>query len=144
MKTFKQILKEASMWDYIYKKNKGVFYRGVGRSGKGTGLGALGKGVYITWSEGMAQAYAKRQGSGGEVKKYKLKRGLKIVDAEADKDFEEVKAEMGFAKHQFSDDPMFAGMLTMMLKDKKYDGAVSDDVAIGICIFDEKNLKEIT
>ena len=45
MKTFKQILKEASMWDYIYKKNKGVFYRGVGRSGKGTGLGALGKGV---------------------------------------------------------------------------------------------------
>ena len=144
MKTFKQILKEASMWDYIYKKNKGVFYRGVGRSGKGTGLGALGKGVYITWSEGMAQTYAKRQGAGGEVKKYKLKRGLKIVDAEADKDFEEVKAEMGFAKHQFSDDPMFAGMLTMMLKDKKYDGAVSDDVAIGICIFDEKNLKEIT
>ena len=143
MKTFKQILKEASMWDYIYKKNKGVFYRGVGRSGKGTGLGALGKGVYITWSEGMAQAYAKRQGAGGEVKKYKLKRGLKIVDAETDKDFEEVKAEMGFAKHQFSDDPMFAGMLTMMLKDKKYDGAVSDDVAIGICIFDEKNLKEM-
>ena len=143
MKTFKQILKEASMWDYIYKKNKGVFYRGVGRSGKGTGLGALGKGVYITWSEGMAQTYAKRQGAGGEVKKYKLKRGLKIVDAEADKDFEEVKAEMGFAKHQFSDDPMFAGMLTMMLKDKKYDGAVSDDVAIGICIFDAKNLKEI-
>ena len=143
MKTFKQILKEASMWDYIYKKNKGVFYRGVGRSGKGTGLGALGKGVYITWDRGMAQAYAKRQGSGGEVKKYKLKRGLKIVDAEADKDFEEVKAEMGFAKHQFSDDPMFAGMLTMMLKEKKYDGAVSDDVAIGICIFNEKNLKEI-
>ena len=143
MKTFEQILKEASMWDWIYKKNKGVFYRGVGRSGKGTGLGALGKGVYITWSEGMAQAYAKRQGAGGEVKKYKLKRGLKIVDAETDKDFEEVKAEMGFAKHQFSDDPMFAGMLTMMLKEKKYDGAVSDDVAIGICIFDEKNLKEI-
>ena len=143
MKTFKQILKEASMWDYIYKKNKGVFYRGVGRSGKGTGLGALGKGVYITWSEGMAQAYAKRQGAGGEVKKYKLKRGLKIVDAEADKDFEEVKAEMGFAKHQFSDDPMFAGMLTMILKKKKYAGAVSDDVAIGICIFDEKSLKEI-
>ena len=143
MKTFKQILKEASMWDWIYKKNKGVFYRGVGRGGKGTGVGVLGKGVYITWDRGMAQAFADRQGSGGEVKEYKLKRGLKIVDVEADKDFEEVKAEMGFAKHQFSDDPMFAGMLTMMLKEKKYDGAVSDDVAIGICIFDEKNLKEI-
>ena len=91
----------------------------------------------------MARAFAKRQGAGGEVKKYKLKRGLKIVDAEADEDFAEVKAEMGFEKHQFSDDPMFAGMLTMLLKKKKYDGAVSDDVAIGICIFDEKNLKEI-
>ena len=143
MKTFKQILKEASMWDWIYKKNNGVFYRGVGRGGKGTGVGALGKGVYLTWEEGMAQAYAKRQGAGGEVKKYKLKRGLKIVDVEADKDFEKVKAEMGFAKHQFSDDPMFAGMLTMLLKKKKYAGAVSDDVATGICIFDEKNVKEI-
>ena len=143
MKTFKQILKEASMWDWIYKKNKGVFYRGVGRGGKGTGIGALGKGVYLTWEEGMARAFAKRQGAGGEVKKYKLKRGLKIVDAEADEDFAEAKAEMGFEKHQFSDDPMFAGMLTMLLKKKKYAGAVSDDVATGICIFDEKNVKEI-
>ena len=143
MKTFKQILKEASMWDWIYKKNNGIFYRGVGRGGKGTGIGALGKGVYLTWEEGMARAFAKRQGAGGEVKKYKLKRGLKIVDAEADEDFAEVKAEMGFEKHQFSDDPMFAGMLTMLLKKKKYAGAVSDDVATGICIFDEKNVKEI-
>ena len=147
MKTFKQHLKEASMWDWIYKKNKGVFYRGVGRSGKGTGLGALGRGVYITWEEGMAQAYAKRQGAGGVVKKYKLKRGLKIADAggmgQPDQDFIDAKAEMGFAPQQFSDDPMFAGALTMLLKKKKYAGAVSDDVAIGICIFDEKNLKEI-
>ena len=142
MKTFKQILKEASMWDWIYKKNNGIFYRGVGRGGKGTGVGALGKGVYLTWEEGMARAFAKRQGAGGEVKKYKLKRGLKIVDAEADEDFAEVKAEMGFEKHQFSDDPMFAGMLTMLLKDKGYDGAVSDDVATGIVIFDKKNVKE--
>ena len=143
MKTFKQILKEASMWDWIYKKNNGVFYRGVGRGGKGTGVGALGKGVYLTWEEGMARAFAKRQGAGGEVKKYKLKRGLKIVDAEADEDFAEAKAEMGFEKHQFSDDPMFAGILTMILKKKKYAGAVSDDVATGICIFDEKNVKEV-
>ena len=45
MKTFKQHLKEASMWDYIYKKNNGVFYRCVGRSGNGTGIGgSLGGG----------------------------------------------------------------------------------------------------
>ena len=143
MKTFKQILKEASMWDWIYKKNNGVFYRGVGRGGKGTGVGALGKGVYLTCEDGMARAFAKRHGAGGEVKKYKLKRGLKIVDAETEEDFAEVKAEMGFEKHQFSDDPMFAGMLTMILKKKKYAGAVSDDVATGICIFDEKNVKEV-
>ena len=143
MKTFKQHLKEASMWDYIYKKNNGVFYRGVGRSGKGTGIGALGKGIYLTWSESMAKTFADRQGAGGEVKEYKLRRGLKIVDSEADKDFADVKAEMGFGLKQFSDDPMFAGMLTMLLKDKGYDGAVSDDVATGIVIFDEKNVKEV-
>ena len=53
MKFFKelyQVVSEAqSMWDWIYRKNKGIFYRGVGKGGKGTGLGALGKGVYITW-----------------------------------------------------------------------------------------------
>jgi hypothetical protein len=130
------------MWDFIYRKNKGIFYRGVGQDGKGTGLGALGKGVYLTWERGMAQAFAKRQGAGGEVKEYKLKRSLKIVDVEADKDFADVKAEMGFGVKQFSNDPMFAGMLTMMLKDKGYDGAVSDDVATGIVIFDKKNVKE--
>ena len=94
-----------------------------------------------------SKAYAKRQGAGGVVKKYKLKRGLKIADAGGmgppDQAFVDAKAEMGFAPHQFSDDPMFAGALTMLLKKKKYAGAVSDDVAIGICIFDEKNLKEI-
>ena len=142
MKTFKQHLKEASMWDYIYKKNNGVFYRGVGRSGKGTGIGALGKGIYLTWSGSMAKTFADRQGAGGEVKEYKLRRGLKIVDSEADKDFADVKAEMGFGLKQFSDDPMFAGMLTMLLKDKGYDGAVSDDVATGIVIFDKKHVKE--
>ena len=47
MKRFKQHLKEASMWDSLYRRNKGVFYRGIGRGGKGTGLGALGKGVIL-------------------------------------------------------------------------------------------------
>ena len=141
MKTFKQMLKEASMWDFLYRKNKGVFYRGIGRGGKGTGLGALGKGVYLTWSEGMAKTFAKRFGS-GEVKKYQVKRGLKIADAETNKDFADIKRDMGFGVKDYSDDPMYAGMLTMGLKEKGYDGAVSDDVATGIVIFDEKNVKE--
>ena len=54
MKTLKQVyIQEASMYDFLYKKHKGVFYRGVGRNGKGTGLGAIGKGVYLSWSEGV-------------------------------------------------------------------------------------------
>ena len=144
MKTFKQLLKEASMWDFLYRKNDGVFYRGIGRGGKGTGLGALGKGVYLTWTESMASAYAKRIGGKGEVKRYQVKRGLKIVDAEQNKDFANIKSAMGMGVKDYSGDPMFAGMLTMELKRKGYDGAVSDDVAIGIVIFDEKNVEEVT
>jgi len=144
MKTFKQMLKEASMWDFLYRKNKGVFYRGIGRGGKGTGLGALGKGVYLTWTESMAKAYAKRIGGKGEVKRYQVKRGLKIADAEQNKDFASIKSAMGMGVKDYSSDPMFAGMLTMELKRKGYDGAVSDDVAIGIVIFDEKNVEEVT
>ena len=144
MKTFKQLLKEASMWDFLYRKNKGVFYRGIGRGGKGTGLGALGKGVYLTWTESMAKAYAKRIGGKGEVKRYQVKRGLKIADAEQNKDFASIKSAMGMGVKDYSYDPMFAGMLTMELKRKGYDGAVSDDVAIGIVIFDEKNVEEVT
>ena len=143
MKTFKQLLKEASMWDFLYRKNDGVFYRGIGRGGKGTGLGALGKGVYLTWTESMASAYAKRIGGKGEVKRYQVKRGLKIADVEKNKDFANIKSAMGMGVKDYSGDPMFAGMLTMELKRKGYDGAVSDDVAIGIVIFDEKNVKEV-
>ena len=144
MKTFKQLLKEASMWDFLYRKNDGVFYRGIGRGGKGTGLGALGKGVYLTWTESMAKAYAKRIGGKGEVKRYQVKRGLKIADVEKNKDFANIKSAMGMGVKDYSGDPMFAGMLTMELKRKGYNGAVSDDVAIGIVIFDEKNVEEVT
>jgi len=48
MKTFKQHLQEASLWDYMYKKNKAVFYRGQSSSGKGMGIGMLGLGIYLT------------------------------------------------------------------------------------------------
>ena len=147
MKQFKTLY-EASMWKYIYKKNKGIFYRGVGKGGLGAGVGHLGAGIYLTWDRGMASAFAKRQGPGGEIKEYKLRSNVKIVDAggmtDGDKDWIEAKAEMGFSPKQHAgNDKMFAGMLTMMLKEKGYDGAVSDDVATGIVIFDKKNVKEV-
>ena len=147
MKKFKALY-ESSMWNYIYKKNKGIFYRGVGRGGKGTSVGHLGAGIYLSWDRGMASAFAKRQGAGGEVKGYKIKRNVKIVDAggmtDGDKDWIDAKAEMGFSPKQHAGhDKMFANMLSSILKDKGYDGAVSDDVATGIVIFDKKNVKEV-
>ena len=132
--------KNQTMWDFLYKENSGEFWRGIGSTGQGHGLGALGKGVYLSWKEGMAQAFA---GDGGEVKQYKVKPGLNIVDVE-DKDFIDTKAQMGFQPWEYSGDPMFAGMLTMLLKDKGYDGAISDDVATGIVIFDESNVTQST
>ena len=57
-------------------KNSGIFYRGTAGKGQGTGLGALGNGVYLTWTEGMAKAFADRVG--GEVKKYKV--NAEIID----------------------------------------------------------------
>jgi hypothetical protein len=38
---------------------------------------------------------------------------------------------------------MFANLVTMELKKKRYDGVVSDKPEIGICIFNEKNVTEI-
>ena len=79
MKTYKQFIAEGSLWDYMYKKNKSVFYRGQSSSGKGMGFGMLGLGIYLTWSESMAQQFAKKQ-TRGVVQSFKVKRGLKMAD----------------------------------------------------------------
>ena len=59
-----KLLKEGSLWDYMYKKNKAVFYRGESSSGKGMGFGMLGLGIYLTWSESMAQKFADKLSRG--------------------------------------------------------------------------------
>jgi len=134
-------LVENQLWDNLMDRNDGVFYRGQKLSrGVGTGLGALGNGVYLTWEPSMAKAFAKEVD--GEVKEYRVKPGLKMADS-AGEDFGEIKQSMGFQPWEYSDDPMFGGMLTMGLKDKGYDGAVSDNPAEGIVIFDPKNVEEV-
>ena len=148
MKSFKNFrnscyqLKEMNLWDFMHKKYKATFYRGVGKGGRGTGLGALGMGVYLTWSESMAQTFAKHQGAGSSVKQFKVKRGLKLVDVQ-DQDFADVKKKMGFEPWEWSDSFGFASTLTKELKKLKYDGVISDKEAEGILIFDEKNVEEI-
>ena len=142
MKTFKAYLKEESLWDYLYRADKGEFWRGVSKKGKGVGLGALGVGVYLTWKETMAQAFAKQHGVSGEVKKFKVKRGLKMVDVQ-DKDYADVKKEMGFEPWEYSDTRGYATLLTKGLQKLKYDGVVSDKAAEGIVVFDKKNVTEV-
>ena len=141
MKTFKQHLQEASLWDYMYKKNKAIFYRGQASSGKGMGIGMLGLGIYLTWSESMAKAFAKKQ-SQGIVQTYEVKKRLKLADNTSN-DFAKAKKNMGLKPWEWSQSKEFSSILTMELKQMKYDGAYSDNPAEGIVIFDKKNVKEI-
>ena len=143
MKRFKTLINEAaSLWDYMYKKYDGTFYRGVSSKGRGVGLGALGMGVYVTWTESMAQTFAKQHGVGGEVKKFKIKRGLKMVDVQ-DKDYADVKKGMGFEPWEYSDTMGYAALLTRGLQKLKYDGVVSDKAVEGVVVFDKKNVTEV-
>ncbi|SVB20456.1 uncharacterized protein METZ01_LOCUS173310 [marine metagenome] len=149
MKTYKQFLYEnfprqlleASLWDYMYKKNKAIFYRGQSSSGKGMGIGMLGLGIYLTWSESMAQSFAKKQ-SRGVVQTFKVKRGLKMADNTSN-DFAKAMANLGRKPWEWSHSKEFSGFLTGELKQMGYDGAYSDNPAEGIVIFDKKNAKEI-
>ena len=135
------MLVEASLWDYMYKKNKAVFYRGQSSTGKGMGFGMLGLGVYLTWSESMAQQFAKKQ-TRGVVQSFKVKKGLKMAD-NTSKDFAKAMANLGRKPWEWSRSKEFSGFLTGELKQMGYDGAFSDNPAEGVVIFDKKNVKKI-
>ena len=141
MKTYKQFITEASLWDYMYKKNKGIFYRGQSSTGKGMGFGMLGLGIYLTWDESMAQSFADRQ-SRGVLKTYSVKKNLKMADNTSN-DFATAMANLGRKPWEWSHSKEFSGFLTGELKQMGYDGAYSDNPAEGIVIFDKKNVKEI-
>ena len=141
MKTYKQFITEGSLWDWMYKKNKAVFYRGESSSGKGTGYGMLGLGVYLTWSESMAQKFADKQ-TRGVVQSFKVKKGLKMAD-NTSKDFAIAMKNLGRKPWEWSREKQFSQFLTGELKQMGYDGAYSDNPAEGIVIFDKKNAKEI-
>jgi len=149
MKTFKEyfLTEDKDMWPWMWKDNKGEFWRGSGKEGKGSGLGALGAGIYFTWDENMAKAFAKK--FGGKVSKWSIKKNLKIIDAggsfgAGDKEWIELKKRMGFNNpRDWSNDKGYASAVTKELKKMGYDGALSDDKATGIVIFDKKNIKKI-
>ena len=141
MKTYQQFLTEGSLWDWMYRKNKAIFYRGQSSSGKGMGIGMLGLGIYLTWSDSMAQKFADKQ-TKGVVQSFKVKRGLKMAD-NTSKDFAKAMANLGRKPWEWSHSKEFSGFLTGELKQLGYDGAYSDNPAEGIVIFDKKNVKEI-
>ena len=126
----------------LYNKVNGTFYRGEGQGGQGLGLGALGKGVYLTWTEDAARAFSIHHGPDGDVVKYKVKPGLKIADYQSD-EVAEIKAKMGFKPWEYSADKMYTAILTMDLKDAGYDGAISDKAVEGLVIFDANNVTKI-
>ena len=68
-----KLLKEGSLWDWMYKKNNAVFYRGESSAEKGMGFGMLGLGIYLTWSDSMAQKFADKQ-TRGVVQSFKVKK----------------------------------------------------------------------
>jgi len=132
----------ADFYPSMYKRNKGIFYRGEGSGGKGVGGGHLGKGVYVTWHEGMAKAFASHHGQSGRVVRVKLKKGLKMLDSMSPLIIE-LKREIGMEMYQASSNPAVVAMITSNAKKAGYDGIVSDKIAEGIVVFDPKNMKRL-
>ena len=126
---------EARFYKSLHAKNKGIFYRGASRAGAGGGsdLGALGRGLYLTWNKNVAQFFADR--SGGQVYAYELLANLKLLDAQS-REMVAIKAAMGFQPWEYSDDPMYAASITAEVKDLGYDGVISDNRAEGLVLFD--------
>ncbi|MAV94220.1 MAG: hypothetical protein CMA31_00860 [Euryarchaeota archaeon] len=130
---------EAKFYDNLYNKLDGVWFRGEGQGGQGLGLGALGKGTYLTWTENAAKAFSIHHGSDGEVVKYKVKPGLKIADYQSD-EVADIKQQIGFKPWEYSGDQMYSAILTMDLQKAGYDGCISDKEIEGLVIFDKSNV----
>ena len=130
---------EAGFYEHLFQQNKGVFFRGEAKGGRGIGMGALGKGVYVSWLEGMARAFAEVHGGTGRVLRCKVKPGLKMLDSKSSS-MAEIKKMMGFRPWEYSDSPMYASVVTAEAKMRGFDGVASDKEAEGIVVFDPKNV----
>ena len=143
--SFAQQLEEAakspSWYDALWRRNKGIFWRGEGGKKATPVVGAIGEGIYVTWHQGMAKAFAQLHG-GGEVAAYKLKKGLKMMDSKSE-EMAGIKRSMGFEPHEYAGDRMFARIITNRAKELGYDGVASDNLAEGIVVFDPKNVTKV-
>ena len=146
MKLFKEFLSEGvkspNWYKSLYRKQKGIFYRGEDPKTRksGAGLGALGTGIYLTWDSNTANAYANLAKGKGVVVSFKVPSNLKLADSKGE-DFISVLEKMGISG--YSADPMFAKAVTFELKRMGYDGVVSDDKIEGLVIFEPKRVKKV-
>ena len=122
-------------YDNLHKRNKGVFWRGSRHAGAGGGgdVGALGRGLYLAWDKGMAEAFA--TSNAGNVYTYRLPEGLNLLDAQS-KEMADIKASMGFQPWEASDSPLYATIVTNEATKLGYDGVISDNRADGLVVFD--------
>jgi hypothetical protein len=112
----------------------GILYRGASEGG-GCGLGALGAGLYLTWSRNMAEAYADI--AGGTVAEYRLRDpgAVRLLGTDA-AEWVAVKAKLGLQPWEYSDDPMYAAAVTLEVRELGYDGVLDPRPEVGLVLFD--------
>lgn len=130
----------AEFYNSLWDRNKGIFFRGTS-GGKGIGFGALGKGTYVSWDEGVAKAFAKisseKNGGKPQIQKIHLDKNLNLLDSRS-KVYGDIKRELGVQPYDKIDDPFFASLLTEKVKEKGFDGVISDDRFDGIVVFNKQ------
>lgn len=148
-KSKKKSKKEVAEKQWFERLLPGEWYRGTDANGRGVGVAYMGEGFYLTWSKGTASAFAllavdKSKKGPPQIKTYRIKEGLKILDNGSDFMCKLKKEEFGVDPWDKISSPLFSKLLTARLQEFGYDGVISSDPANGIVIFDASNVKEIT
>lgn len=132
----------AQFFKRLWRDNEGVFYRGT-VGGKGLGFGYMGEGIYLTWDEGMVEAFAGiTRAKNHEVVSYKIPKDIKLLDNEG-KLMCDIKQRLGVKPWDKVADPVFAKVLSYEVKKLGYDGVISDDKANGIVVFDSSKIEKV-
>jgi len=129
---------------YTDPRLEGNLYRGstdtiVG----GSNLGVLGAGVYLTWQEDVALAFARLAADkyGGQpiVECYKIKQDLNLLSRDS-QEWAQLMRSLGFEPWDNVNSPQFSAHITNVLSEQGYDGVISHDPFDGLVIFDDGNV----
>lgn len=137
----------AEFYDYLWKENDGVFYRGVS-NGREEGYGELGKGIYFAWDEGVATTFgqisAYRRNETPKLITAKLPRDLKLLDSDS-ATMKKIKAELGLKSYEkIVDYPILSMNVTRKVQERGYDGVISDNKYDGLIIYDKDKVEVIS